>query len=107
MAAGFARQLAGDRAEIVSGGSDPADELNPAVVGAMAEVGVDLSGEVPRRWTEEILRSADVIVTMGCAETCPVIPGKRYAGTCRTPQGSSYPTFAPSATRSASGYERC
>ena len=78
MAAAFARSLTGERAEILSGGSDPASEVQPAVVDAMREAGLDLSDGPPRKFTEDDLRRADVIVTMGCGESCPVLPGKRY-----------------------------
>jgi protein-tyrosine-phosphatase len=78
MAAGWARHLGGDRVEVFSGGSDPASTLNPAAVAAMAEAGVDISTASPRRWTDEIVRAADVVVTMGCGDTCPVFPGVRY-----------------------------
>lgn len=78
MAAGFMRQLSGGRVEVFSGGSDPAGSINPVVVAAMAEKGVDISNQQPKPWTDERLRTADVVVTMGCGDTCPVIPGKRY-----------------------------
>ena len=78
MAAGWMRHLGGDRVRVLSGGSAPADEVNPAAVAAMDEVGVDLHGEEPRPWTETALDEADVVVTMGCGDTCPVVPGKRY-----------------------------
>jgi protein-tyrosine-phosphatase len=78
MAAGWFRHLAGGRARVSSGGSDPAAEVNPVAVEAMAEVGIDVDGERPRRWTDDLLRGADVIVTMGCGDTCPVVPGVRY-----------------------------
>ena len=78
MAAGFMRHLAGDRVEVLSGGSDPAATLNPTVVEAMAERDIDITTRTPRRWTDEDLHAADVIVTMGCGDECPVIPGKRY-----------------------------
>jgi arsenate reductase (thioredoxin) len=78
MAAGWLRQLAGDRAEVFSGGSDPADRINASAVAAMAEVGIDIAGELPRRWTDEIVRAADAVVTMGCGDACPVFPGVRY-----------------------------
>ena len=78
MAAGWMRHLAGDAAEIYSGGSDPASEINPAAVASMAEVGIDISTDFPKPWTDEIVRGADVIVTMGCGDACPVFPGKRY-----------------------------
>jgi protein-tyrosine-phosphatase len=78
MAAGFMRQLAGDRVDVFSGGSEPAAALNQAVVAAMAEKGVDISREIPQPWADEVVRAADVIVTMGCGDACPVYPGKRY-----------------------------
>lgn len=78
MAAGWLSHLAGDRVEVLSGGSAPADAVNPAAVAAMAEVGVDISDAFPRPWTDETVGVADVIVTMGCGDACPVLPGKRY-----------------------------
>jgi protein-tyrosine-phosphatase len=78
MAAGWVRHLAGDAVAVYSGGSEPAAQLNPAAVAAMAEAGIDISGERPQRWTDESARAADVIVTMGCGDACPVIPGQRY-----------------------------
>lgn len=78
MAMGFFAHLAGDRAAVFSGGSEPADELNAAAVAAMAEVGIDIAHQQPRRWTDEIVEAADVVVTMGCGDTCPYFPGKRY-----------------------------
>ena len=78
MALGWFNHLAGDRAVAWSGGSEPAASVNPSAVDAMAEVGIDISGEHPKRWTDEIVRTADVVVTMGCGDTCPVFPGKRY-----------------------------
>ena len=78
MAAGFMRQLSGGRVEVFSGGSEPADQVSPVVVTAMAEKGVDISDQQPKPWTDERLRTADVVVTMGCGDTCPVVPGKRY-----------------------------
>ncbi|WP_280340280.1 arsenate reductase ArsC [Nocardia neocaledoniensis] len=78
MALGFFTHLAGDNAVAWSGGSEPGDEINPAAVAAMAEVGIDITGEFPKPWTEEILRAADVIITMGCGDACPLYPGRRY-----------------------------
>jgi arsenate reductase (thioredoxin) len=78
MAMGFFQHLAGDRAVARSGGSEPADQLNPAAVAAMREVGIDISGEQPKPWADDIVRAADVVVTMGCGDTCPFFPGKRY-----------------------------
>ncbi len=78
MAAGFMRHLAGPNVDVFSGGSEPATSLNQAVVAAMAEQGIDISRELPQPWADEIVRAADVIVTMGCGDACPVYPGKRY-----------------------------
>ena len=78
MAAGWMRHLAGDRVDVFSGGSQPADQVNEAAVAAMAEKGIDISSEIPQPWSDEIVRSADVVVTMGCGDACPVYPGKRY-----------------------------
>jgi arsenate reductase (thioredoxin) len=78
MAMGFARHYAGDRAAVWSGGSEPASDVNPSAVTAMAEVGIDISTATPQVWTDDIVRAADVVVTMGCGDTCPVFPGKRY-----------------------------
>jgi protein-tyrosine-phosphatase len=78
MAAGWMQHLAADAVEVFSGGSDPASEVNPSAVAAMAEAGIDISSEFPKPWTDEIVRAADVIVTMGCGDACPVFPGKRY-----------------------------
>lgn len=78
MAAALLETYGGDRVVVHSAGSDPADTLNPAVVAAMAEVGIDITGERPRKLTDDMARAADVIVTMGCGDACPVYPGKRY-----------------------------
>jgi arsenate reductase len=78
MAAGWMQHLAGDDVEVFSGGSNPASEVNPSAVAAMAEIGIDISKEFPKPWTDEIVRAADVIVTMGCGDSCPIFPGKRY-----------------------------
>ncbi|HEV7720733.1 MAG TPA: arsenate reductase ArsC [Iamia sp.] len=78
MARGWFTRLAGDQADAWSGGSEPADQVNPIAVAAMAEVGVDISGERPRRWTESMLEAADIVVTMGCGDTCPFVPGTRH-----------------------------
>lgn len=78
MAAGFLRHLAGDRVQVFSGGSEPGDALNPAAVAVMAEVGIDITAQRPRRWSEDEARAAEVIVTMGCGDACPVYPGTRY-----------------------------
>ena len=78
MAAGWLRHLAGDQAIVWSGGSEPASEVNAVAVAAMAEVGIDITGEFPKPWTDEIVRAADVVVTMGCGDACPLYPGTRY-----------------------------
>ncbi|MCY7343468.1 MAG: arsenate reductase ArsC [Pseudonocardia sp.] len=78
MALGFFTHLAGDRAIAWSGGSEPATTINPAAVAAMAERGIDISAEYPKPWTDEIVRAADAVITMGCGDACPVFPGRRY-----------------------------
>jgi protein-tyrosine-phosphatase len=78
MAAGFMRTLGAGRIDVFSGGSEPADQVNPVAVAAMAEKGIDIGGVQPRRWVDDELRAADVIVTMGCGDECPFYPGKRY-----------------------------
>ncbi len=78
MAMGFFTDLAGDQAVAWSGGSEPGIEVNPAAIAAMAERGIDISGEFPKPWTDETVRAADVVITMGCGDACPVFPGKRY-----------------------------
>jgi len=78
IAAGFVDKLAGDRVSVRTAGSEPADQINPVVVEAMEEVGVDLSREFPKPLTDDALRAADVVITMGCGDACPIYPGKRY-----------------------------
>lgn len=78
MAAGWMRHLGGDHVDVFSGGSEPAGSVNRAAVAVMAEKGIDISGEIPQPWADEIVRAADVVVTMGCGDACPVFPGKRY-----------------------------
>jgi arsenate reductase len=78
MAAGLLDKLAAGRVHVRSAGSDPADRLNPNVVAAMAEVGVDLEREFPKPLTDEVVRAADAVITMGCGDACPIYPGKRY-----------------------------
>ncbi len=78
MAAGLLDHLTGGRVHVRSAGSEPADRINPAVVTAMAEVGVDVSKEFPKPLTDEAVRAADVVITMGCGDACPIYPGKRY-----------------------------
>ena len=78
MAAGYLQHLAGDRVEVLSAGSQPADQINPAAVAAMAEEGIDIAGEQPKLLTDSAVRTADVVITMGCGDECPFYPGKRY-----------------------------
>jgi len=78
MAAAFARRHGGGRVTVLTGGSAPAGEVHPVVAEAMAEIGIDLSKERPRRFADADVRAADVVVTMGCGDACPVFPGKRY-----------------------------
>jgi arsenate reductase len=78
LAAGFLSHLAGDRIDVRSAGSTPADQVNPAAVEAMREVGVDITAESPKLLTTDAVRAADLVITMGCGDTCPVFPGKRY-----------------------------
>ncbi len=78
MAAAWFARLAGDRARVSSRGSEPSHELNPVAVEAMREVGIDLSGRSPRRWTDDEIRAVDIVVTMGCGDACPLYPGVRY-----------------------------
>ena len=78
MAAAFLTHLAGSRVEVRSAGSAPADQVNPAVVQAMAEVGIDITAETPKILTAEAVQASDVVITMGCGDTCPVFPGRTY-----------------------------
>ena len=78
MAAGWLRHLAGGRVDVFSGGSEPAEALNRGAVQAMAEVGIDISDELPQPWADEIDRATYVVVAMGCGDACPLYPGKRY-----------------------------
>ncbi|MFF5284489.1 arsenate reductase ArsC [Streptomyces sp. NPDC013171] len=78
MAAAFLSHLGGDRVEVQSAGSSPADTVNQAVVAAMAEVGIDISAETPKVLTTEAVQASDVVITMGCGDACPYFPGKRY-----------------------------
>ncbi|MFM9225037.1 MAG: arsenate reductase ArsC [Actinomycetota bacterium] len=78
MAAGWLRALAGDAVSVFSAGSAPGAGLNPVAVEVMGEVGIDIAGSSPQRWPEEMLHAVDVVVTMGCGDECPYIPGKRY-----------------------------
>ncbi len=78
MAAGFLRVLSRGAIIVHSGGSEPADRVNPAAIAAMLEVGIDISGETPARFDAADVATADIVITMGCGDTCPVFPGKRY-----------------------------
>ncbi len=78
MAAGYARALSGGAVEVLSGGSEPGDQINPMAVAAMAEEGIDISQAVPTLMTTEQVRESDAVITMGCGDVCPIFPGKRY-----------------------------
>lgn len=78
MAAGYLQHLAGDRIEVLSAGSQPADQVNPAAVAAMAEEGIDIAAAQPKTLTTEAVQESDVVITMGCGDECPFFPGKRY-----------------------------
>lgn len=78
MAAGFLRALAGDRIDVRSAGSVPADRVNPVAVEAMREVGIDIGTEQPKVLSSDAVQAADVVITMGCGDACPIFPGKRY-----------------------------
>lgn len=78
MALGWFKHLAGDRAVAWSGGSEPAEQVNPSAVAAMSEVGIDIAQEYPKPWIDEVVWAADVVITMGCGDACPFYPGKRY-----------------------------
>jgi len=78
MAAGFLRDIAGDRIEVRSAGSMPADQINPIAVEAMGELGIDITTEQPKILTTEAVQASDVVITMGCGDACPFFPGKRY-----------------------------
>jgi arsenate reductase (thioredoxin) len=78
MAAGWLQHLAGGRVQVLSAGSTPTEKVNPAAIEAMAEVGIDITDAYPKPWTEETLEATDVVITMGCGDACPVLPGKRY-----------------------------
>ncbi len=78
MAAGYLQHLAGDRVTVLSAGSEPADQINPVAIQAMAEEGIDIAGERPKVLTDDAVQESDVVITMGCGDTCPFYPGKRY-----------------------------
>jgi protein-tyrosine-phosphatase len=96
MALGFFTHLAGDDAAAWSGGSEPGRDINPAATAAMAERGIDITGEYPKPLTDEIVRAADVVVTMGCGDACPVFPGTRYENwELEDPAGLDLPAVRP------------
>jgi arsenate reductase (thioredoxin) len=78
IAAGYLRDLAGDRVEVLSAGSEPKDEINPVAIQAMAEEGIDIAGNTPKILTVDAVKESDVVITMGCGDACPIFPGKRY-----------------------------
>jgi len=78
MAAGYARALSGGRATVLSGGSEPGDQINPAAIDVMREEGIDISHAVPQLLQTDDVRAADVVITMGCGDACPIFPGTRY-----------------------------
>jgi arsenate reductase len=78
MAAGYLRELAGGRVEVLSAGSEPKDQINPVAIEAMAEEGIDLAGNTPKILTVDAVKESDVVITMGCGDACPIFPGKRY-----------------------------
>ena len=78
MAAGFLTALSQGRVEVLSAGSEPKDQINPVAIAAMAEVGIDIAGNVPKILTTEAVKQSDVVITMGCGDACPIFPGKRY-----------------------------
>ncbi len=78
MAAAYTRHLSGGAVEVLSAGSEPADQVNPSAVAAMAEDGIDITAETPTILTTDAVRASDVVITMGCGDTCPIFPGKRY-----------------------------
>jgi len=78
MAAGYLRDLAGDRVDVLSAGSEPKDQINPVAIEAMAEEGIDIAGNTPKILTVDAVKESDVVITMGCGDACPIFPGKRY-----------------------------
>jgi protein-tyrosine-phosphatase len=96
MAAAYLTHLAGDAVEVRSAGSEPADAVNPAVVQAMTEEGIDISAETPKVLTIDAVKASDVVITMGCGDTCPVFPGKRYLDwTLEDPAGQGVDSVRP------------
>ncbi|MEV6936414.1 hypothetical protein AB0N19_18635, partial [Streptomyces sp. NPDC051132] len=99
MAAAWLAHLAGDRIEVRSAGSAPAGTVNPAAVAAMAEAGIDISAEVPKILTADAVRASDVVITMGCGDTCPVFPGKRYLDWVARPRCRRFSSRASRSSR--------
>ena len=96
MAAGWMRHLAGESVNVYSAGSEPAESINAVAVEAMAEVGIDIAGNQPQPWTEAMLEKVDVVITMGCGDTCPYVPGTRYVDWELTdPHGQGIETVRP------------
>jgi protein-tyrosine-phosphatase len=96
MALGFFQRYAGQRAVAWSGGTEPGREINPAAIEVMKERGIDISGEFPKPWTDEVVRAADAVITMGCGDACPVFPGKRYQDwDIQDPQGLDADAIRP------------
>ncbi len=96
MALGWFNHLAGDRATAWSGGSEPGTEVNAGAIAVMAEVGIDIAMEYPKPWTDEIVQAADVVITMGCGDACPLFPGKRYEDwELEDPAGQSVDAIRP------------
>ena len=96
MAAGFLRDIAGDRIEVRSAGSMPAEQINPVAVAAMSEVGIDITAEQPKVLTVDAVKASDVVITMGCGDACPIFPGKRYEDwTLEDPAGQGIEAVRP------------
>lgn len=96
MALGFFEHYAGENAVAWSGGSEPGDEVNSEAIAAMTERGIDISNEYPKPWTDEVVRAADVVITMGCGDACPIFPGKRYEEwVLEDPEGKSAADIRP------------
>jgi protein-tyrosine-phosphatase len=96
MALGFFSHYANGAARALSGGSEPAERINPSAIAAMSEVGIDITREFPKPWTDEAVRAADVVVTMGCGDECPYFPGKRYDDwVLEDPQGRDVAAVRP------------
>lgn len=96
MALGFFTHFAGENGVAWSGGSEPGTEINPSAIAAMDEVGIDITGEFPKPWSDEIVQAADVVITMGCGDACPIFPGKRYESwELPDPAGAGLETVRP------------